>query len=85
MAITVDRKQKIDIVLKTIPFFDGNSNALNAFISTVDLVHDVLNTINPTLDAFESSTIFLSIRSKIIGKSLDSIVLKIWRLEVGPL
>ena len=73
MAITVDRIQKIDLILKTIPFYEGNCNTLNAFISSVDLVHDVLNTINPALDAFESSTTFLSMRSKIVGKALDSI------------
>ena len=57
--------QRIDLVLKTIPNFDGNVNELNAFVSNVTLVHEVLGTLNPPLDAFELSTIFLYIRSRI--------------------
>jgi len=73
MAITENRIQKIDLCLKTIPFYDGNTGTLNMFVNAVDLAHDVLMTLNPPLDAFENSTMFLSLRSKIIGKALDSI------------
>ena len=73
MSLTSERMQKIDLVLKTIPTYDGNTNALNTFISTVDLVHDILLTLNPELDAFENSTVFLYLRSKIIGRALESI------------
>ena len=73
MSLTSERTQKIDLVLKTIPTYDGNTNALNTFISTVDLVHDILLTLNPELDAFENSTVFLYLRSKIIGRALESI------------
>ena len=73
MAITTERTQKIDLVLKTIPVYDGSTSTLNTFISTVNLVHDVLSTINPALDMFENSTVFLSIKSKITGKALESV------------
>ena len=65
--------QRIDLILKTIPNFDGNVNELNAFISSVNLVHDILGTLEPNLDAFELSTVFLSIRCKVVGKALQSI------------
>ena len=73
MSLTSERTQKIDLVLKTIPTYDGNTNALNTFISTVDLVHDILLTLNPELDAFENSTVFLYLRSKIIERALKII------------
>jgi len=43
------------------------------FINFVNLVLDLLGTIQPELDVFERSTVFLSIRSKITGKALESI------------
>ena len=65
MAINVDRTQKIDLVLKTIPNYDESVNMLNTFVDTVNLVHSVLSTLDPALDAFENSTVFLSRRSRI--------------------
>ena len=60
MSLTTERTQKIDLVLKTIPTCDGNTNALNTFRSTVDLKHGILLTLNPEPDAFENSTAFFT-------------------------
>ena len=68
-----ERTQRIDLILKTIPNFNGNVNELNSFISAVNLVHDVLGTLKPQLDAFELSTTFLYIRSRVTGKALQNI------------
>ena len=68
-----ERIQIINFALNTIPHYDGNMNTLNMFINSVNLVLDLLGTIQPELDVFEGSTVFLSIRSKITGKVLESI------------
>ena len=68
-----ERMQKINFALNTIPCYDGNVNTLNMFINSVNMVIDLLGTIQPELDVFEGSTVFLSIRSKIVGKALESI------------
>ena len=68
-----ERMQRINFALNTIPHYDGNINTLNMFINSVSLVLDLLGTIQPALDVFEGSTVFLSIRSKITGKALESI------------
>ena len=67
------RTQRIDLILKTIPNFDGSVNELNSFTSAVNLVHDILGTLEPNSNAFEMSTVFLSIRCKVKGKALQSI------------
>ena len=67
------RIQRINFALNSIPHYDGNINTLNMFINSANLVLDLLGTIQPELDVFEGSTIFMSIRSKITGKVLESI------------
>ena len=67
----MERTQKIDLVLKTIPIYNGSVNMLNTFVDTVNLVHSVLSTLDTVLDAFDNSTVFLSIKTT--GKALESI------------
>jgi len=64
-----ERTQRIDLILKIILNIDRNANEFNTFISNVTLVHEVLNTLKPQLDAFKLSTVFLHIRSRITGKA----------------
>ena len=68
-----ERLQRINFALSTIPHYDGNVNTLNVFINAVTLVNELLQSINPPLDAFEISTAFLAIRSRITGKALESV------------
>ena len=68
-----ERTQRIDLVLQTIPNYDGNVNELNTFISTVSLVHEIILGLEPALDNFVIATVFLTIRSKITGRALQSI------------
>jgi len=68
-----ERLQKINFALNTIPCYDGNVNSLNIFINAVELVLNLLRSLQPEPDDFERLAIFLSVRSKIVGKALDSI------------
>ena len=54
-----ERIQKINFALNTIPQYDGNANSLNIFISAVEIVLNLLRTLQPELDDFEELTIFL--------------------------
>ena len=65
--------QRMIFALNTISHYDGNINTLNTFINTVNYVLELLGMIQPQLDLFEISTIFLATRSKITGKALESI------------
>jgi len=65
--------QRINFALNTIPYYDGNTNALNMFINAVNSVLTLLGMIQPELDPFEMATTFLAVRSKITGKALESI------------
>ena len=67
-----ERLQRNNFTLNTIPYYDGNVNSLNVFINAVELVWNLLRTLQPELDV-ERLVIFLSVRSKIVGKALDSI------------
>ena len=68
-----ERTQKINFALSTIPQYDGSLNSLNIYISSVDLVSEILSALEPALDDFEQAMIFLSVRNKIVGKALDTI------------
>ena len=68
-----ERLQRINFALNTIPYYDGNVNSLHVFISALELVLNLLRSLQTELDDFERLAIFLSDRSKIVGKALDSI------------
>ena len=65
--------QKINFAFNTIPQYDGSLNSLIIYISSVDLVTELLSALQPKLDDFEHAMIFLSVRNKIVGKTLDTI------------
>ena len=69
--------QRMNFALNTIPHYDRNINTLN---NAVNSVLELLGMIQPELDLFEISTIFLAIRSKITGKALESIRFKYKKL-----
>jgi len=68
-----ERLQRINFALNTIPCYDGNVNSLNIFINAAEFVLNLLRTLQPELDDFDRLAIFLSVRSTIVGKALDSI------------
>lgn len=76
-----DKMSRINFALKVVPQYDGDTNKLSNFISCVNTVHSLLSTMNPPLDEFEKTIVLLSIKTKIVGKALDSIKdyeLKTW-------
>lgn len=68
-----DRSSKITFALSTIPHYDGNPNKLSPFINAVNTIQNLFATLQPPLDNFDKSIAFLSIKSKIVGKALESI------------
>ena len=68
-----ERASKITFALSTIPQYDGNSNKLSPFINAVNAIQNLLATIDSPLDDFDKCVAFLSIKSKIVGKALESV------------
>lgn len=68
-----ERLQKISFALKSIPEYNGDCNKLSNFVSSVNTVQNLLNTLIPALDEFEKQLCFLTIKGKVTEKALDSI------------
>lgn len=60
--------------MSTIPQYDGNVNGLSTFIGTINIVNDLLGSIQlPQMNLNQIHIIFVTTRDKVVGKALPNI------------